>query len=127
MAAVKADWAKTLAGMQAPDREHVLRYGIEHLPSDRPPNAAQFKAICNRAPETKPLVLRAPDAAPERVQQVREKLAELAAPKDPRAWARRLAERHESERLSLAQIDMYRSTLAARYGEMGVTSLEMAS
>jgi hypothetical protein len=128
LAAVKADWGQVLAGMHRPEREHALRYGIENLPPDRPPTAAQFKAICGRAPETKPLVLQAPPPSPEGVARVRQALADLGQPKDPRAWAHALKARHEAgERLSMTQIDMYRSALAAKPGEMGTSSMEIAS
>jgi hypothetical protein len=128
LAAVKADWSQLLAGMDRPERQDALRYGIEHLPPDRPPTAAQFKAICNRAPEyVKPIALPAPAVNPEGVARLRSMLADVGRPKDPRAWAHALKERHEAgERLSMTQIDMYRSALAAKGGEIGESSLEAA-
>jgi hypothetical protein len=126
LAAVKVDWGQVLAGMHRPEREHALRYGIENLPPDRPPTAAQFKAICNRAPEyVKPIALPAPVVNPEGIARLRSMLTDVGRPKDPRAWAHRLKERHQrGERLTLAQIDMYRSALAAKPGEMSTSSME---
>jgi hypothetical protein len=125
MAAVKADWQQQLGGMHlTPEAQDRLRYGLDNLPPDRPPTVAVFKAICNRAPVNAPpaLVGPTPSVDPQRVALLREKLAEAFAAKHPRAWAHRLKERHEAgERLSLAQIDMYQSALAARRGELGVS------
>lgn len=118
MKAVKLDWADQLAGLQEPDRQHALRYGIEHLPADHPPTAAQFRALCARAPEyvARP-ALPAPELeqSPEGVARMREKMAALAQPKDPRAWAHALKARHQSgDRLTPAQIDAYREALEWR-------------
>ncbi len=42
-AMVKADWAQTLAGVSADG----IRYALENLPADWPPNAGQFRALCS--------------------------------------------------------------------------------
>jgi hypothetical protein len=64
---------------------------------------------------------------PEGVARLRELLADVGRPKDPRAWAHALKARHErGDKLTLTQIDMYRSALAAKPGEMGTSSMEIA-
>jgi hypothetical protein len=119
MAAVKADWAQVLAGMARPERVDALRYGVEHLPPERPPTAAVFKALCNRAPDHKPLALPSPPPTPEGVAKVRALLAEIAPPADPRAWAKTLIERKKAgEWVSSKALEMARSALAAKPGEM---------
>lgn len=39
---IKSDWADALDGV-TPDR---IRFALEHLPADRPPNALQFRSLC---------------------------------------------------------------------------------
>ncbi len=42
-ALVKADWAEVLDGVSA----EGIRYALENLPADWPPNAKQFRGLCN--------------------------------------------------------------------------------
>lgn len=114
MLAVRADWAEELAGLHAPDRQHALKFGLENLPIDWPPNAAQFRAICNRAPEYVRPALPAPAASPEGVRRAREAIASitLGAGRNPRAWALRLRDRHLSgDRLTDAQVAAYQAVV----------------
>lgn len=70
---VKADWAEVLAGFRGED----IAYALKYLPSERPPNAMQFRDICRRAPEPNTPRLAGPVAPiPE---AVREKLAKAKA------------------------------------------------
>lgn len=71
MEKVKADWCEVLANVHK--RPEALRYALENLPPDRPPNAAQFKELCNRAPTS---VRR---ALPEPVKINHRAVAELRA------------------------------------------------
>jgi hypothetical protein len=116
LAAVKADWSQQLAGMHlTPAGIERLRYGYENLP-ERPPTAAAFKAVCNRAPETLPKALPAPTQIDsEKARRLRSLVVgAFQAPKEPRQWAHRLKARHEAgERLSQAQIDAYTAALRA--------------
>lgn len=109
MDAVRADWAEVLDGL----RGTSIEYGLRYLPHDYPPTAAQFRALCNGAPETSKLAaLPAPEVNPARTRELRAKLASIKPPADPREWARRLQGRHErGERLTPAQIDAYRAAL----------------
>ncbi len=55
---VKEDWADVLDGFQrCPE---AIAYGLRHLPVDRPPNALQFRALCNNAPPESSLALPRP-------------------------------------------------------------------
>ena len=76
--AVKADWSQVLAGLSL----DALDYGVRHLPTDRPPNAMQFRAVCMRAPAEAPPALPAPVADPGRVQRL---LAAASVPSEIRA------------------------------------------
>jgi hypothetical protein len=71
-AAVKADWAKELAGFQqSPD---AIRYGLEHLPASKPPTVLEFRDICRKAPLPQWQQLPWPEANPEVVAPIIEKL-----------------------------------------------------
>ena len=48
LAEVKADWIRELGGFLS--RPTAVRYALEHLPPDRPPNVLQFRALCNAGP-----------------------------------------------------------------------------
>lgn len=50
--AVKADWADVLGGFA--DKPAAIRYGLDNLPSDRPPTAPQFREMCRRSPDDTP-------------------------------------------------------------------------
>jgi hypothetical protein len=80
IAAVKADWAKVLARMPAP----AIAYALDHLPADKPPNALQFRALCNLWAPGDDKALPAPIYKPtpeqlERLRQARGLGARMAA------------------------------------------------
>ena len=75
MEAVKADWAETLSGLG----QDAILHALDHLPTDMPPNALQFRDLCRagpqRVPDDQTLRLRhdiKPD--PQRVARELEKL-----------------------------------------------------
>ena len=73
--AVKADWADELAGFaSAPG---AIRHGLDHLPPDRPPNVAQFRALCRNRPDYAAPALAAPKATEADRLRVRQMLAGL--------------------------------------------------
>jgi len=84
-AIVKADWAEVLDGFRGEDIGYALRY----LPSERPPNAMQFRGICRRAPAATQAQLPAP--VTPMPDAIRAKLAEMRSrmQRNPRfgAWA----------------------------------------
>ena len=108
MEAVKADWAEELAGYAgSPD---AIKHGLAHLSPDRPPNAAQFAALCRNAPRYLPPLLAAPrfDSAAALIA-----LRALARPKSesPKAWAYRLRDK-DQKMLTAAQRSMWPAALA---------------
>lgn len=71
--AVKADWRAVLARLSG----EAIAYGLQNLPADRPPNALQFRALCNGGPrsDAKLLALSAPVVPPP--PHIVERLAEI--------------------------------------------------
>lgn len=65
---VKADWAHELSGFS--DKPEAIKYGLENLPPDRPPNVLQFRAICRKVPAPVYKALPSPKADPERVRKL---------------------------------------------------------
>ena len=107
IAAVKAFWSEELDGLTAP----AIGYALTVLNPDRPPNAAQFKALCLKAPVAAAPALPAPAANPAVVEAVMAGV-QRAPSFDHTAWARRLQEREEAgDRLTMAQRDMWRAAL----------------
>lgn len=92
MAAVKADWARELAPYA--NDAAPIKYALDNLPSDWPPNVSQFKAICLNRPEPPRPQLAAPKPDKARLEA---ELSKLAKPKkaDPLAWAYELQEREK--------------------------------
>ena len=73
--AVRADWAEMLSGVSA----ESMDYALDNLPLDKPPNAAQFKALCINRPAAPLKALPAPEVSEERKQEIREMLAKAKA------------------------------------------------
>lgn len=109
MAMVKADWAEELAGYGA--MPQAIKYGLDHLPADKPPTAKQFRAICNTVPVATQMALPAPVNKPS--PQVLARIATVGQVSgDPKAWARKLKAREEQgDRLTAAQRSMWRTAL----------------
>ena len=113
---VKADWCEQLARVQ-PD---AIRYALDNLPADSPPNAAQFRALCNRMPSNPAAALLAAPVEPpqpERVAAIVGKLADKPATgKTPAQQCaeniRRIA-RERGGKLSAAQRRMLEAMAAA--------------
>lgn len=114
--AVKADWAEELDGLSADS----LAYALDHLPPDRPPTVAQFKAIAlARVPAAAP-ALPAPKADPARVAQIVSSIARPAGYRHPKQWARDLLDRQKSgERIPIAHLTMARAALEFEPAEHG--------
>lgn len=114
--AVKADWAEELDGLSADS----LAYALDHLPPDRPPTVAQFKAIAlARVPAAAP-ALPAPKADPARVAEIVSGIARPAGYRHPKQWARDLLDRQKSgERIPIAHLTMARAALEFEPAEQG--------
>jgi hypothetical protein len=107
--AVHADWAHELDGFG----ETAIRYGLEHLPPDFPPNSAQFKALCINRPEPSIPRLSAPKANPRVVKAIVERLAAAQRKVKPLDWAYALQEREKAgEKLTPTQRLVWRNALA---------------
>lgn len=110
---VKAAWGEELSRYQQnPD---AIRYGLEHMPPDRPPTLLQFRELCNKRPDPVFKALPPPEidreAAAKRASEIRLKVGGDVL--NPKSWAYRLKGRDESgERLTIAQRDMYRAVVA---------------
>ena len=71
--AVKADWAHVLSGLTL----DALDLGVKRLPTDRPPNAMQFRALCFvAAPPPVAPALPAPKADPALMRRIAAKMRE---------------------------------------------------
>lgn len=73
---VKANWANELSGCSG----DAIAHALEHMPTDKPPNVLQFRALCRNAPVKCPPALPAPKADPERVEQAIAKVAAKPLP-----------------------------------------------
>ena len=110
MAAVKADWSEELAGLQ--NHPDALKYALQYLPVDWPPNVQQFKAICNRAPTQELPALPEPVANPDRVSEIVAGLAKVAGEMRSNDWPNRLRAREVAlERLTPFQRNAWREAL----------------
>lgn len=109
-ATVKAAWAAELDGHTSRGIAHALA----HLNPDFPPNAMQFRVLCQCAPglTQAPLVaLAGPRPTPASVERLKAVATVLTKPKDPRAWAQALKAREEAgEHLSPFQRKAWRTS-----------------
>lgn len=108
--AVKEDWAHELRFFQ--QNPSAIAYGLENCLAGKPPTVQEFKTVCNRKPDTTPL-LPSPVVDPVIAAKVLGGLRQSAAPvggmKD---WAYRLKGRHEAgDKLNRNQIACYQAAL----------------
>lgn len=90
--AVKADWGDELTNFQqSPD---ALRFALEHLPSDNPPNVFQFRDLCRRAPQYAPKALPSPAPDPELAKALKQAFKPMSGRGD-KEWAKKLRARAE--------------------------------
>ncbi|WP_052736104.1 hypothetical protein [Aquincola tertiaricarbonis] len=115
MAAVKADWARTLGGLDAnPD---ALLYGLEHLPEREAPTAGQFRALCNTAlREERQQALPMPKPKPDQARNAAQQLRRIGrGPANPLQWAIDLQAQEKAGRpLTEAQRSAWREALQER-------------
>lgn len=78
---VKADWAEKLDGFEGhPD---AIKHALDHLPSDQPINAMQFRDMARRAPAKQQPALPAPPVSREGLAKLKANIAKsFAAPVD---------------------------------------------
>lgn len=108
--AVKADWARELDGI--PDFR--LAYALDHLPADRPPGVAVFRALCMAAAAPAQSRLPAPKPDPDAVRGITDGVKAALKPHDQLAGARRLREREQAgdKSLTAVQREFWRQALA---------------
>lgn len=120
VAAVKAAWARELAGLAA--HPEALRYALDNLPA-RPPNLVEFAQLCARRPEPMTRALPVPKPDPARVREALARMRQVQAV-DPKAWARELRDREllhgrmlaNGRRMTFAQKTMWRAALQTDVG-----------
>lgn len=98
---LKADWADVLGRFSV----ESLQYGLDNLPTDKPPTASQFRAICNNMPARYDVALigqNASKASPEVISKMAATAEAMRAGADPHAWARALKAKPK-EALTIAQ------------------------
>jgi hypothetical protein len=74
MANAKEVWADELANFA--DWPEAIAYALKNLPTDRAPNALEFREICRRAPKKEPLALPHHLTA-EEIQRNKQRIAEM--------------------------------------------------
>ena len=98
--AVKADWARELAGYA--DQPGAIEHALTLLDPDEPPTAARFRELCGTAPA--PVFRAGPEPKePQRAAEVRRKYLRPVVPRAgrERAWAADLVRRADAgERVS---------------------------
>lgn len=103
-ASVKLDWSAVLANV-TPDG---VQSALENLPTDAPPNAAQFKALCLRqAPPMYVHALPGPPPDPARVKQALGglQLSSTNIPQRAVEWRQRLYHLRDTGRASRHHLD----------------------
>lgn len=108
---VKADWSEELAPYGS--HPEAIKHALEHLPADKPPTVAQFKALCRNSPEMAPPALPAPKVDPAVSQAIKKAYEPKSIP--AKEWAHRLRRREQQlERLTICQRAMWRAALEPR-------------
>lgn len=96
MDAVRHDWACVLAGFE--NWPEAFVFAFDHIDDEKPPTATMFRALALKAPKPERPALPQPQSDPNRLREELGKLAPLrianTGPKDPKAWAHRILERH---------------------------------
>jgi hypothetical protein len=70
----KEVWADELASFH--DLPDAIAYALKNLPTDRAPNALEFREICRRAPRKEPLAL-PHHLSPEEIKRNKQRIAEM--------------------------------------------------
>lgn len=78
-AIIKADWAEVLGGFK--QHPECIKHALDNLPTDKPPTALQFRAMCRAAPTDEENVPRLEWSRAPVHPAVVQKLAEVAQAK----------------------------------------------
>lgn len=110
---VKTDWAHELSGFE--NWPESIAWAFQNMPSGKPPNVLDFKAICYRAPKPSRPALPEPAANPERMAAELKKMRPLVAKmtgSGGKDWAHRIINRHEAgDRINPTTIRFAREAL----------------
>lgn len=115
---IKTAWAHELDAFgRSRSTMQCIAWALENLP-ESPPNAIQFKRLCQQAPAQDAPRIEMSAADPDRVKAELAKLASLrpsghfAGASPDKTWAHVLKARHDcGERLNVNQIRCYRNAL----------------
>lgn len=120
---VKKDWAIELAGFQS--RGEAIAHALQHLPMGRPPTVLEFRELARKAPAPPTVHLPPPAASPAVQQRARQQIDSVrgallaGSSADPRAWARRLLDRHAAgEPVPSASLRAARQALRAHLNSL---------
>lgn len=106
---VKKDWANELAGFDAV----AIRHALEHLPEERPPTVAQFKANCYGRNKPSIPLLPPPKVERKRVEGLILRMHAAQKERRPIQWAHDLCAREgNGETLTPVQMVAWRKALA---------------
>jgi hypothetical protein len=98
LADVKTDWAHELAGLE--NFPEGIAFALQNMPSGKPPNVLEFRAMALKAPRPALKQLEAPKADQSKVaDELRKAVAAVKKPAtsyDGKAWASRLISRHDA-------------------------------
>lgn len=107
--AVKADWANELDGFDS----IAIRHALEHLPEERPPTVAQFKANCYGRNKPSIPLLPPPKVERKRVEGLIRQMHATQKERRPLQWAHDLCTREkDGEDLTPVQMASWRKALA---------------
>ena len=116
IADVKTDWAHELAGFER--WPEAIKFGLQNMPSDKPPTVLQFRDICRKAPAKELPKLPEPKADPDRLNKAIAQLGEVRAKAvatstvDHKYWAKRILARYTAgERINPTSFRMAQQAL----------------
>jgi hypothetical protein len=124
-ALVREDWARMLHGVA----NFRIRFALENLPADFPPNVLQFRKLCDAAPPPPDLV-RLPHRPPvnpgglRRLAAMLGRIVEMQRKRNKRAWIDELRAIPEKDR-SPAQLAALRAVEANPPPDEGVDALAL--
>lgn len=99
IADVKTDWAHELAGFE--NFPEGIAFALQSMPSGKPPNVLEFRAMALKAPKPEFKQLEAPKADPSRIaDELKKAVAAVKKPAahgiDHKAWAKTIMARHKA-------------------------------
>lgn len=110
--AVKADWCEQLAAVTPAG----VRYALDNLPDDYPPNVAQFRALCMTQQRFERQAAALPAPSREGLLRIASELRGARTDREtPEQFMQRLRQDVEAGRASQARVDHYKIAKANGY------------